>query len=307
MVQETARRLCLVKLDSSFDTIDNSRIMFTEENEMKLRWCSFLLAVMFFGGAAGAQLTTIFTETWTGENVGDNANQLVQWAHEPAYGNGADADAVIINAGSGGFARVLSMNPPNGSGDSAAMGIRTKNSYGTPAPQKTIAIKSGIALNAADGGGAGTIGIAQADAGGALWGYGLAVSRHAVTGGFESVVEIFEFRGSLTGNGHGYQYVSDADPTDPTGNMYELRAELTGTAANLSVYVNDALITALSEVDTTPIDLSGMVTFSLASNLGQHAFFENVEAAEHVVPEPCCLALLAVAGILKLRRRRPTS
>ena len=263
-------------------------------------WAVALLAAV---PAAQADFSTIFTENWEAETVGDNADQLTNWQYESDYGNGLSTDAEIMY--SPGLGQFLSMNPPNPPpwGEDASMGIRTQSSFATALPGQILSIKSKVALDQNDGGGAGTIGFSQANA--ALYGYGLAVSLvDKAGGGYNAVMEIFEFNGSLTGNGYGYEIV-EVDPTDSSpAHTFELQAAAYQDSIEFQVYYDDTLVPALNRTDATPVDFGDEVTFSLASNLGQLAYFDDFVAAEAPIPEPASLTLLALGGLAVIRRRR---
>lgn len=271
-----------------------------------MRFCgrvSIAVLLLMVVPSLRADFSTIFSENWEAETVGDNANQLTNWQYEPAYGNGAATDAEIMYIE--GVTNFLSLDPPNPppSNEDASMGIRTSNSFLTATPGWILSIKSKVALNQDEGGGAGTIGFSQAD--GALYGYGLAISRESKTGGgFNSVVEIFEFGGSLTGEGYDYEIV-EVDPTDgANAHTFELRASVYSGSIDFQVYCDDELIPELNRTDDTPVDFDDGVTFSLASNLGQQAYFDEFVAAEDIIPEPASLWLLTAGGLLAARRRR---
>ena len=231
-----------------------------------------------------ADFTSFFSENWENENVGDYANQLIHWQPEPAYGDGGPTLAGIATDPYWPFGKFLYMNPPNPPPwqEAASMGIRTKSSYAAPTPGWILSIESKVLLDPNDGGGAGVIGFARP--GYPLWGYGLAVSRSDNgSGGFNAVLEIHEFNGALEGTGYGYHIV----PIDPTsGNnvhTYELRARVRGASITFEVYWDDIHVPELDDEDITPVGFTGNSIFTLATNLGQFAFFDNFIAADEPI------------------------
>ena len=246
------------------------------------------LLIGLFAGVSllQADFITIFSEDWESEVVGDNADQLANWQYEPAYGNGLPSDAVILTDAVWPFGKFLCIDPPNGYGPDASMGIHTSGaSFLTATPGKILSIKSKIALNPGEGGGAGVIGFAQSVH--PLYGYGLAVSRSLnEQDGFDTLLEIFEFNGDLTGMGYGYQIVS-IDPTDNTNvHTFELQAAILPDSIDLDVYWDDTLVPQLNHSDTTPVDFGSGVIFSLATNIGQQAFFDDFVAADDFLDWP---------------------
>jgi hypothetical protein len=230
-----------------------------------------------------ADFTPLLAETWEEETVGDTANQLLYWEHEPAYGNGGPELAVIVADAGWPFGKFLVMNPPNPPpwGEPSSMGLCTKGSYTALAPSSVLSIRSKILLSPSDGNGGGVIGFARAGA--PLWGYGLAVSRVADgMGGYRAALEIHEFNGLLTSLGYGYQVVL-IDPTDAAHvYTYELRARFGASSISFEVYWDNTHVPELDADDVTPVTFSGSAIFSLAANSGQKTYFDDFLAAQDV-------------------------
>ncbi|MHC4124817.1 MAG: PEP-CTERM sorting domain-containing protein, partial [Planctomycetota bacterium] len=220
------------------------------------------------------------------------------------YGNGIASDVVI--ASSAEFGKVLSMNAPDPppAGADASVGIRTKSSYSTAAPYDILSVKSKVLLNAADGSGAGVVGFAQPD--GVLNGYALAVIRTG-TGPYNTILEIYEFNGDIQGTARANVTVA-IDPTDLNNvHTYELRAAFNDTdSIDFQVHVDDspAPVAGLTWTDASPWTFDSGVVFSLATNVGQHAYFDDFVAAEDVVPEPATVLLFGLGGLALLRKKR---
>jgi hypothetical protein len=58
----------------------------------------FLVAlVLSLASVASAQIELPFTEDWYGETHGDNANQLINWSYQSAYGTAPAGDTTIYD------------------------------------------------------------------------------------------------------------------------------------------------------------------------------------------------------------------
>ena len=251
-------------------------------------------------GSVRAEFTEIFSETWSGD-TGHNGSNLINWEHEPDYGDGDATDIVVLPAGAP-YGNILSIDPPNrelpyGPIEEYAVGIKTRSSYASGATGDILSIESKLQL-LEDGGGAGVIGFAQsADP---LYGYGLAVSRGDSS---DTVLEIRKFTGSLDSTGFGYHIVSTIDALDI--HTYQLEATVYSGSISFDVYIDHSPtpVAALNYTDYSPVSFNGSVDFALATNIGQKAYFDDFVARGDVVPDPATLCLLAFGGLTLLRRR----
>ena len=103
--------------------------------------------------------------------------------------------------------------------------------------------------------------------------------------------------------GFGYHIVSTVNPLDI--HTYQMEATFQNGAINFDVYIDGSPtpISQLNYIDYSPVSFNGSVTFELATNIGQQAYFDDFYAAGDVVPEPATLLLLG-SGALALRRKR---
>ncbi|MCP4709156.1 MAG: PEP-CTERM sorting domain-containing protein [Planctomycetes bacterium] len=260
---------------------------------------------LFLSGSAFGDV--VFTENWSGD-TGHNGSNLNNWVRESSYGNGTVSDIGIIS-GVPGYGNILSMNPPNrpsppyGPSADYAVGIRSKSSYSAAQANTILTIGTQMQL-LEDGGGAGVVAFARSAAE-PLYGYGLAVSRaDRVGGGYKAVMEIRKFTGSLDSTGFGYETVSAIDPTNI--NYYQLEATFNaGGSIDFKAYYNGTQVAGLDYSETTnPVGFNDSVVFALATNIGQHAYFDNFAADGSPVPEPLTLFGLGIGGMILIRRRK---
>jgi len=126
-------------------------------------------------------------------------------------------------------------------------------------------------------------------------------------GGYKAVMEIRKFTGSLDSAGFGYEIVSAIDPAST--NCYQLEATFNaGGSIDFKAYYNGTHVAGLDYSDTTnPVGFNDSVVFALATNIGQHAYFDNFAAEGAPVPEPLTMFGLGLGGMILWRRRRSES